>query len=107
MSNNATVCKSGPKWLRHNFGGMALGALTGQDARALSAFLHLVELYAVSDAEGQRYALAAMTSTALAMQSSTRWLARESIAHVLDWSDRDRLWGLMLDTRSSSTGAPP
>ncbi len=107
MSAVASVCKTGPTWLKHHHGRTSLAALTGQDARALTAFFHLVELYAVSDGEGQRCALAAMASTVLAMQPSTRWLAREGIAHVLDWGDRDRLWGLMFDTRSSAVGAPP
>lgn len=105
MANVTSVCKAGPRWLQHHHGRTSLGALTGQDARALSAFLHLLELYAVSDSEGQGYALAAMTATVLAMQTSTRWLARESIAHVLDWGDRDTLWGRMFDPRSSTQGA--
>ncbi len=105
MSAVASVCKTGPTWLKHHHGRTSLAALTGQDARALAAFFHLVELYAVSDASGGMRALEAMHCTVLAMQPSTRWLAREAIAHVLDWGDRDRLWGLMFDPRSSPQGA--
>ena len=73
-------------------GTKSLAALTGQDARALSAIVACWELYASSDEDGQRGALAAVRALLPAMQESTRWLARELIPFALDWSDRDTLW---------------
>lgn len=75
-----------------------LGALTGQDSRALNAIVHAWELYACSDEEGQRGALAAVSALLPAMQPHTRDLAREAIAYVLDWGDRDRLWPLVTNS---------
>jgi hypothetical protein len=80
------------KWLTHHLGRDALAPLTGQDARALRAFVHLVELYAQSDASGRREALVALRATVLTMQLSTRHLAKKSIPHLMDWSDEERLW---------------
>lgn len=71
-----------------------LAALTGQDVRALDAIVACFELYASSDDDGQRGALAAVRALLPAMQESTRWIARELIPFVLDWSDRERLWAL-------------
>lgn len=72
-----------------------LAALTGQDTRALSAIVACWELYACSDEDGQRGALEAVRALLPAMQESTRWIARELIPFVLDWSDRERLWPLV------------
>jgi hypothetical protein len=74
----------------------SLGALTGQDTRALSAIVACWELYASSDADGQRGALAAVRALLPAMQEKTRWIAQEMIPFVLDWSDRERLWPLVV-----------
>jgi hypothetical protein len=85
-----TACKGTLAFLRahkHN-----LGALTGQDARALAAIAHCWELYAMSDSDGQEAALRAIKALLGAMQPHTRPLAREAIAYTLDWGDRDRLW---------------
>lgn len=73
----------------------SLAALTGQDARALDAIVMCFELYASSDDDGQRGALEAVRALLPAMQESTRWIARELIPFVLDWSDRERLWPLV------------
>ena len=97
------VCRSGLAWLREAtkdgdpklHGRKALAPLTGQDKRALAACLHLVELYAVADEEGRSRALQALRFTALCMQAKTRLLAREAVAHVLDWDDRKRFWVAM------------
>lgn len=70
----------------------ACAPLTGQDTRALQAFVHLVELYGNSDTTGRRAALSAMGAVLQAMQPSTRHLAKAAIPHVLDWSHEDRLW---------------
>ena len=88
-------CQTGPKWISDRFKrelGVtdALAPLTGQDARALSAFLHLVALYGNSDATGRRVAVLAMAYTVRAMQPHTRHLA--GIPHVLDWSHEAEIW---------------
>jgi hypothetical protein len=80
---------------RSNLRKGALGALTGQDERALSAIVHCWKLYANSDSDGQRGALAAVRALLPAMQPSTRWLARELIPFAMCWDDRERLWPLV------------
>jgi len=72
-----------------------LGALTGQDKRALDAISACWELYSVSDEAGQVAALAAIRALLLALQSQCRPFARELIAYSLDWPDRARLWPLV------------
>lgn len=91
------VCQTGPKWisdriLREQDVKYALAPLTGQDARALSAFLHLVRLYGSADEEGRRSAVLAMAHTVRAMQPSTRHLAKAGIPHCLDWSHEPEIW---------------
>lgn len=73
----------------------ALAALTGQDVRALNAFVAALQLYSNSDENGERGALAAMRALLPAMQRSTQWIARELIPFVLDWDDREKLWPLI------------
>jgi len=73
----------------------SLGALTGQDTRALEAVAACWELYASSDGDGQRGALAAVRALLPAMQVHVRPFARELIARSLDWHDRPRLWSLV------------
>ncbi len=69
-----------------------LGALTGQDTRALSVFVSALQLYAVSDENGQHAALTAMRASLPAMQKSVHWIAQELIPFALEWHDRERLW---------------
>jgi hypothetical protein len=76
-------------------GSQSLGVLTGQDIRALSAIVACWDLYACSDENGQRGALAAVRALLPAMQEKTRWIARELIPFVLNWEDRERLWPLV------------
>jgi hypothetical protein len=97
MPNPPPLCESMQPWLRHHLWKGCLAPLTGQDFRALSAFVHLVELYAVSDDDGRNAALFAMAATALAMQEDVRHLAKSSIPHVLDWGDKARLWSKIED----------
>ena len=85
-------CETAPKWLESVHGQGALAALTGQDARALSAFVHLLDLYSVADGPGCASTLGALTHVLLIMQPSTRSVAKRVIAHVLGWSDEERLW---------------
>jgi hypothetical protein len=82
----------------------ALAPLTGQDSRALSAFFHLVELYGVADEDGRVSALNAMTYALLAMQPSTRYLAKAGIPFLLDWEDEDRIWRQVCDVATYRTG---
>lgn len=93
MRNEKPFCKSGPAWVRNRLHDKyALAPLTGQDWRALYAFFHLVDLYGSSDGAGRRAAVIAMAHTALAMQPSTRHLAKAGIPHVLDWSHEAEIW---------------
>lgn len=86
-------CQTGPKWICERLKDKAaLAPLTGQDWRALQAFLHLVALYGNSDGDGRRSALLAMAYTVRAMQPSTRHLAKAGIPHVLDWSHEAEIW---------------
>lgn len=72
-----------------------LGMLTGQDTRAMEAVVACYELYANSDEDGQRVALEAARHLLLGMQPKCRFLARELVAFILDWPDRDRIWALV------------
>jgi hypothetical protein len=73
----------------------ALGALTGQDTRALNAIAACWKLYSNSDDDGQAAAIVAIRALLGGMQPTTRWLARELIPWALDWDDRARLWPLV------------
>jgi hypothetical protein len=93
MSIEKPICKTGPTWIKNRLKDKhALAPLTGQDARALQVFLHLVDLYGSSDEHGRTCALLAMFWTLRAMQPSTQHLAKAGIPHVLDWSHEDQIW---------------
>jgi hypothetical protein len=76
-------------WLRSNLGPRCLAPLTGTDARALRAAVQIIELYAYDDAPS---VLEAFGHIVRRMQPSTQELAYHAIAHVMDWSDRSRIW---------------
>lgn len=78
------------RWLKAN--NHDLAPLTGQDHRALTAIDACWDLYAGGDFDAQAGALAAVRALLPAMQEQCRPLARELIAHWMDWPDRDRLW---------------
>ncbi|WP_437638352.1 hypothetical protein [Sorangium sp. So ce854] len=99
------VCDSVYKFLRANYGRRCTAPLTGQDARALRSFVHLVELYRVSDEAGARCAIEAMRATVRAMQAKTRWIAREAIAAVADWEDREPVWREMFPDEPKCAGS--
>ena len=84
-------CEQIMTWLRLNLGVGALGALTGTDAKALTAAVHIMELYAYA---GDESLLDAFRVVVLQMQPTTREFAYHTIAQVLNWSDRARLWSL-------------
>lgn len=98
------VCQAGPAWLRNVAStyptriGLeqpmksVLAPLTGQDYQAYRTFLHALELYGYCDTEGRKHALACMKHAVSAMQPHTRWIARATIPHLLDWSDQQTLW---------------
>lgn len=75
------------RWLVANKHDLAF--LTGTDFKALAAVAALVELYAYT---GHLSALRAAGVAVAEMQASARPLARELIAFVMDWGDRERLW---------------
>lgn len=84
------TCTDAHTWLRTN--GHYLAGLTGQDARALSAIAHCWQLYASGDAAAEHAAILSVTALTTALQPQYRMLARELIAHSMDWDDRARLW---------------
>lgn len=74
-------------WLKANLG--SLGALTGTDHKALQSAVHIVELacYAPSD-----LLYAAFSACVRTMQPRCRHFAYHAVAHVANWSDRERWW---------------
>lgn len=85
------VCETVFPWLRANLGKHSLGCLTGTDTRALRAAIQVIELYAYDPIRAVAQAFGVIVSR---MQPETQWLAFHSIAHVLDWSDREKVWTL-------------
>lgn len=84
------VCQALRPWLKENLGPNCLGVLTGTDSRALDAAVHIVELIAFADRPAPL--MQAFGAVVTAMQPTARHLAFHAIAHVLDWSDRSRIW---------------
>lgn len=78
-------------WLLANLGKGSLGVLTGTDSRALSAAIHIVELYAVT---GDDAVLDAFRVVVLKMQPSARHLAFHATAHLMEWETRKRVWAV-------------
>lgn len=78
-------------WLRANLGKRALAPLTSTDHAALLAAVQVVALYAQTEDDSLPGAFAACVRK---MQMSTREFAFHSIAHVMDWPDRGKLWAL-------------
>lgn len=76
-------------WLKANLGKTCLAPLTGTDYRALQAAVQIIELYAYDPDSSLLVAFAQVVGR---MQEKTRSLAFHAIAHVMDWSDRWRLW---------------
>lgn len=79
-------------WLKLNLGPHCLGALTGQDTRALRAAVQIVELYQYCD-DSQSCAQA-FGLIVRQMQPSTRRLAFHAIAMLTEWEYRATLWEL-------------
>jgi hypothetical protein len=83
-------CQEAITWLKEN--GHDVGMLTGQDRRALEAITHCWDLCAIADQAGELAAIHAVRDLLNGMQPKCWSLAKELIAHSLDWHDRDRLW---------------
>jgi hypothetical protein len=82
-------CVTLPQWLKNNLGPKCLAPLTSNDAKALSAAVQIVELYAYNPAECVVNAFGSVVSC---MQDHTRHLAFHAVAHVMDWGHRAELW---------------
>lgn len=89
MSKPNPPCKTIGPWLTSNLGPRSLAPLTGTDAKALKAAVHIIELYSY---HGTPEVLEAFGIIVRCMQTSTQELAYHSIAHVMDWSDRRQCW---------------
>lgn len=73
-----------------------LGMITGQDMRALHAVAACWTLYAGADHHGQAAALISIRALLHGMQSQCHMFARELIAQSMEWSDRDRVWPMVM-----------
>jgi len=82
-------CESLRPWLRDNLGKRCLAPLTGTDARALAAAVHVIDLYSY---HGDKNLLPAFAAIVRCMQPTTQELAYHAIAHVMDWSNRREFW---------------
>lgn len=91
MKAQRQPCETLPKWLKDNLGPCCLAPLTGTDAKALAAAVQIIALYAT---EADRTLAAAFGIVVARMQRSCWPLAYHSIAHVMDWDDRERVWKL-------------
>lgn len=89
---NKPLCASVLPWLKANLGPQCLGCLTGQTGRALAATVQVIGLYSYCDEEAEPHVLAAFREIVNTMDGPSRELAYHSIAHVLDWGDRARVW---------------
>ena len=76
-------------WLHSNLGGRALAPLTGSDTKALRAAVQIIEAYGYDRHPSLIDAFALVVHR---MQPKCRELAYHSIAHPLDWSDRQKIW---------------
>jgi hypothetical protein len=91
MPKEKPACETVFPWLRANLGKGITAQLTGTDVRALKAAVMLVELYCYT---GDTRLTDAFRPIVENMQPKTRELAYHAIAHVMNWSDRARLWDL-------------
>lgn len=89
---NKPVCVTLLPWLKANLGSHCLGCLTGQSGRALAAAAQILSLYSSCDDTAAPHALAAFRAVVETMDPPERTLAYHAIAHVMDWSDRPRIW---------------
>lgn len=76
-------------WLRSNLGKNALAGNTGTDHKALLAAVQIIELYSYNRDPSILSAFGLIVSK---MQRKQWFLAFHAIAHVMDWSDRQKIW---------------
>ena len=88
---NKPPCQTLLPWLRNNLGKKCLAPLTGTDARALAAAVQIIELYSY---DRDSHVLEAFRLVVERMQPKCREFAYHAIAHIMDWSDRGRIWKL-------------
>ena len=86
---NKPKCETLGPWLKANLGKNCLAPTTNIDALALASVAQIVELFAYTQ---EPEVVKAFGIVVRQMQASTRELAYHSIAHSLDWRDRDRIW---------------
>ncbi len=82
------------KFVQAHLGRDAFAPFTGQDYSAWRAFVYILEMYGRGDLAGRKAALGAMNAVLGGVQNE-RHIHRvfvQTIAHVLDWSDVDRIW---------------
>lgn len=91
MPTQKAECQDLRRWLTANLGKGALAPLTGTDARALDAAVHIVELYSYDRSPRVAQAFGLVVNR---MQEKTRYLAFHSIAKVMEWDTRFELWTL-------------
>lgn len=91
MTRPKPECQDVGRWLVANLGKGVLAALTGTDAKALAAAVHIVELYSYSPSPRIAHAFGIVVSE---MQDSTQYLAFHAIAKVMEWDTRAELWSL-------------
>ncbi len=89
MNPKKPPCATVLPWLKANLGNKCLAALTSTDAKALAAAVQTIELYAFDSDPTNIEAFALIVRC---MQPKTMHLAYQAIAHVMDWSDRSRIW---------------
>lgn len=90
MATPKPPCVTLPSWLKANLGKKCLAPLTGTDAAALAAAVQIAQLHAYDP--GDTGVCRAFRLVVLRMQPKCRFLAYHAIAHVMEWSDRARLW---------------
>ena len=76
-------------WLRENLGDRSLSVLVGNDYRAISAAVQIIELYSY---DGHPSLVAAYGAVVRRMSPPGQEFAYHAIAHVMDWPDRSRIW---------------
>lgn len=89
MSKPKPCCQELLAWLKANLGPKCLAPLTGTDAKALAAAVHILELWSYSESPDLLQAFAIVVR---AMQRSTQELAYHAIAKCSEWHHREPLW---------------
>lgn len=78
-------------WLRANLGPRCLAPLTGTDAKALRASVHIIDLYNYTPSESLIDAWGKVVRCMHKLECQE--LAYHAVAHVMDWDNRAEIWG--------------